>query len=106
MNSVARSVQAMPEVPAVDFRAAFDANLKLMTYLLQAAGHTILGAGDGMEALEIIARETPDLIVCDIARPDDRNIAPWGVADPSLFAVQSPCIAFAFGRRQQAASRS
>src|SRR5207248_11196838 len=39
--------------------------------------------------------ETLDLIVGDVARPDDRDIAPRRVADPALLAVKDPSIAVA-----------
>ena len=44
-------------------------NLELMTYLLRAFGHTVLTAGDGVQGLELVAREQLDLIVCDIQLP-------------------------------------
>src|SRR6266478_2172405 len=34
--------------------------------------------------------ETFDLIVVDVARPDDRDIAPRRIADPALLAVKNP----------------
>jgi CheY-like chemotaxis protein len=45
------------------------ANLELMTYLLNAFGHTTLSACDGIEGLELAEREMPDLILCDIQLP-------------------------------------
>ncbi len=45
------------------------ANLELMTYLLSAFGHEPLASQDGVEALEALSRETPDLVVCDIQLP-------------------------------------
>src|SRR6202041_1279507 len=47
----------------------------------------------------VLDNETLDLIVGNIARPDDRNIAPRRVADPPLLAVEDPGIALAFRRR-------
>jgi CheY-like chemotaxis protein len=44
-------------------------NLDLMTYLLEAFGHTTWRAHDGKEGLEAVARDLPDLIVCDIQMP-------------------------------------
>jgi two-component system cell cycle response regulator len=46
------------------------ANLDLITYLLEAFGHTPLLARDGRAALELARREAPDLIVCDVQLPD------------------------------------
>src|SRR6266404_9462014 len=42
--------------------------------------------------------ETFDLIVGDVARPDDRDIAPRRIADPTLLAVKNPSIAVALRR--------
>src|SRR5262249_10555403 len=50
--------------------------------------------------------EAFDLIVRDVARPDDRDIAPGRVAGPALLAVQDPSVAFALRRRGQAAPGS
>lgn len=46
-----------------------ETNLDLMTYLLQAFGHTSLSANTGEMGLEIAQRERPDLIICDIQMP-------------------------------------
>lgn len=45
------------------------ASMELMGYLLQAAGHELLFAHDGREAIEIAERERPAAIVCDINLP-------------------------------------
>src|SRR6476646_6138819 len=39
--------------------------------------------------------ETFDLVIVDVARPDDRDVAPSRVADPALLAVKNPSIAVA-----------
>lgn len=44
-------------------------NLELMTYLLNAFGHTPISARDGEEGVETALRTHPDLILCDIALP-------------------------------------
>lgn len=44
-------------------------NMELVEYLLKAAGYTFLSATDGMRGLEVIRRERPDLIVCDLQMP-------------------------------------
>ena len=44
-------------------------NLELMTYLLNAFGHTTIVARDGEEGVEVALRTNPDLILCDIALP-------------------------------------
>ncbi|AYH44619.1 response regulator [Azoarcus sp. DN11] len=46
------------------------ANLELVSYLLEAAGHTVLIAEDGQQALELACREPlPELIVSDLRMP-------------------------------------
>jgi len=46
-----------------------DENLELMTYLLQAFGHSTVTARDGVEGLDAARREAPDLILCDLQMP-------------------------------------
>jgi two-component system cell cycle response regulator len=53
------------------------ANLHLMTYLLKAFGHETSVAMDGEEAIQSVAREAPELIVCDIQLP---RLDGYGVA--------------------------
>src|SRR3954449_6195659 len=52
-------------------------------------------AGRGL----VLDDEALHLVVAQVARPDDRNIAPRRVADPSLLAIENPDIAFTFGGR-------
>src|SRR5438477_10374345 len=47
--------------------------------------------------------EALDLVIGEITRPDDRNIAPWRIADPPLLAVEDPGVAFALRRCRQPA---
>jgi CheY-like chemotaxis protein len=46
-----------------------DANLKLLRVTLAAEGHAILEASDGIEALQILAREDVDAVLSDILMP-------------------------------------
>src|SRR5437016_2384689 len=39
-----------------------------------------------------------DLVVGEIARPDDRDVAPGRIADPFLLAVEDPCVPVTLGR--------
>lgn len=54
-------------------------NLELMRYLLAAFGHEVLAAGDGVEASDLLQRERPDLILCDIQMPrmDGYELLAW-----------------------------
>jgi CheY-like chemotaxis protein len=45
------------------------ANLELMRYLLNAHGHTIMSAADGEQGIEIVRKELPDLVLCDVQLP-------------------------------------
>jgi CheY-like chemotaxis protein len=45
------------------------ANRKLLRVTLEAEGHTTLEAADGVEALEILAREKVDAVLSDILMP-------------------------------------
>src|SRR5687767_11897360 len=53
------------------------ANLELITYLLNAFGHTTIAACDSEEGVEAALRTKPDLILCDIALP---KLDGYGVA--------------------------
>src|SRR4029077_14274441 len=50
----------------------------------------------------VLDNEGLHLVVGDIARPDDRHIAPRCIADPTLLAVENPGISLALRRREQA----
>jgi CheY-like chemotaxis protein len=44
-------------------------NLELMRYLLAAFGYETMAAENGLDGVEMIERERPDLIICDIQIP-------------------------------------
>lgn len=46
-----------------------ETNLELITYLLEAFGHISLIARDGQEALRVVQRDLPDLILADVHMP-------------------------------------
>src|SRR5882724_1387736 len=54
----------------------------------------------------VLDDESLHLVVREVARPDDGDVAPWCVADPPLLSIENPGIAFTFGRRGHAAARS
>lgn len=45
------------------------ANMELMCYLLQAYGHVVLAANDGLLGCRMARSDAPDLIICDIHLP-------------------------------------
>ena len=45
------------------------ANMTLATFLLQSAGHTVLGATDAESGLTLARGEQPDLVLMDIQLP-------------------------------------
>src|ERR1700752_249432 len=54
----------------------------------------------------VLDDEALDLVVGDVSRPDDRDVAPGRVADPFLLAVQDPGITLALRRRRHAGGGS
>jgi CheY-like chemotaxis protein len=44
-------------------------NMELMTYLLQAFGHQVIGASTGRSGLDAVRREGPDLVLSDLHLP-------------------------------------
>src|ERR1700733_15208891 len=52
----------------------------------------------------VLDDEALDLVIAEIARPDDGEVAPRGIADPAFLAIQDPGVALALRRRQQAAA--
>src|SRR6202166_2237313 len=54
----------------------------------------------------VLDDESLHLIIAKIAGPDNRDVAPWRVADPALLSIENPAVAFALGRCGQTAARS
>ena len=44
--------------------------LDLLRYFVETAGYTFLGAQDGVEALEMMQNEHPDLVLLDLMLPE------------------------------------
>lgn len=65
------------------------ANMDLVTYLLQAFGHQPLCATDGAMGVEMALREQPDLILCDLHLPriDGLGVVARLRADPATHAI-------------------
>ena len=64
-------------------------NLDLLQYLLGSFGYRTLAAHDGLEGLEAVRREKPDLVVCDIELPimDGRAVAREIKLDPAVRSI-------------------
>ena len=60
-------------------------NRRLLELLLQAEGYTVVTAASGEEALAVIARQAPELILLDVMMPrmDGYNVARTLKADPA-----------------------
>ena len=66
-----------------------ESNMYLVTFLLEARGHTVSQAWDGRQGVEVALREHPDLILLDIQLPfmDGYEIARRLRAETSLAGV-------------------
>src|SRR5205085_7431194 len=49
----------------------------------------------------VLDNEPLDLVIRNIAGPDDGDVAPGSIADPPFFAVENPGVALALRRRGQ-----
>ncbi len=72
----------------------------LIEHKLAASGHEVLIAGDGAEALDVAARERPDIIVLDAMMPvrDGFDVLRSLKADPALKAT--PVVMLTARRRE------
>jgi CheY-like chemotaxis protein len=63
-----------------------DANLALVEYLLTTAGHQIVAATDGTEAVRLARQLRPDLLICDLQMPgmDGYSVLAQLRDDPSM----------------------
>jgi two-component system, cell cycle response regulator len=64
-------------------------SLELMSSLLRHFGHTTLECRNGLDGLEAMRRERPDLVVCDLDLPrlDGCSLAARAKADSMLEAI-------------------
>jgi len=65
-------------------------NRQFLTTLLSYGGHRLLEAGDGAEALKLVRKEHPDLVISDILMPtmDGFEFAKSVRADPAIAATK------------------
>lgn len=64
-------------------------NMKLFRDLLEAHGYTAVGTNRGTDALELVRRHRPDLILMDIQLPEvsGLDVTRWIKADPELRGI-------------------
>jgi putative two-component system response regulator len=62
-----------------------EGNIVLLRHLLEPDGYDVVSAADGRAALELIAREHPDVVICDIRMPhqDGFDVCRRLKADPA-----------------------
>ena len=59
-----------PDSPPTILVADDEEDLReLVAYRLTRSGYQVIGAGDGLQALELAAERTPDLMVLDVMMP-------------------------------------
>ena len=65
------------------------ANMKLATFILESAGHAVLGAANAEAGLTLARDEQPDLILMDIQLPGMDGLQATGLlkADPATRAI-------------------
>jgi two-component system cell cycle response regulator DivK len=69
------------------------ANMKLATFLLQSAGHTVLGATNAEVGLTLALGEQPNLILMDIHLPGMDGLEATGVLKRDVATSAIPVIA-------------
>jgi two-component system, cell cycle response regulator DivK len=76
----------MPRILVIEDNAA---NMRLATFVLESAGHVVLGAADAEIGLTVARAELPDLILMDIQLPgmDGLQAAALLKADPVTRAI-------------------
>jgi class 3 adenylate cyclase/CheY-like chemotaxis protein len=79
-------VSTTPTILAVDDNPA---NVRLLDAVLVPRGYTVVGAASGPEALELVARRQPDLVLLDIMMPgiDGYEVCRRLRADPATQAL-------------------
>ena len=64
-------------------------NMKLFRDLLEAHGYQTVGTNKGVEALDLVRRHRPDLILMDIQLPEvsGLEVTRWIKSDPELHMI-------------------
>jgi len=77
-----------------------EANLALVVYLLEAAGHQTVAATDGREAVRLAQQNPPDLVICDLQMPETDGYSVLAQLRDDAALREVPVIALtAFSRR-------
>jgi CheY-like chemotaxis protein len=66
----------------------------MMKFLLERLGYTVLEAEDGWKAVESVKRQTPDLILMDMALPSTDGITATKIIRQFKETSQTPIIGF------------
>lgn len=76
----------MPKILVIEDHAPMRENLVLM---LQMEGFSVMSAADGRRGVEMVNRETPDLILCDVMMPelDGHSVLQTLRAQPSTATI-------------------
>jgi CheY-like chemotaxis protein len=69
--------------------------LKLVTYLLSKIGITVMTAGSGIEAIELVPNIQPDLVILELALPDINGLEIVQTIRVDPILKQTPIIALA-----------
>jgi len=69
------------------------ANMKLATFLLQTAGHTVLGAVDAEAGIALARTEQPNLILLDIQLPGISGLKAAGLLKADAVTRSIPLVA-------------
>jgi DNA-binding response OmpR family regulator len=87
-----------PRVLVVEDEAALAKVLKLR---LEMEGFEVRAAGDGQEAMEMIAQQRPDIVVCDLMMPvmDGKQVTRAIKSDKKLKSI--PVLILSALKRQQ-----
>jgi CheY-like chemotaxis protein len=67
MAAAAEKNTTQPQILCIEDEAGM---LDLLRLILESAGYTFLGAEDGLQGLEMMRREKPDLVLLDLMLPD------------------------------------
>src|SRR5258707_1947479 len=91
---------------AVRFRQPYilQGDLAVLDHLERNLVLDLLDAETGRRL--VLDDESLDVVVREIACPDDGEVAPWRVTDPPLLSIENPGVPFTLGRRGHTTARS